>query len=83
MKRKEIKVRVIRPLGQLACHRVGDILTPGGGVRDIWLRRGWVEIVDDETTVETAVVGPVECAAERVEAPQPRRKRGRPRKIRT
>ncbi len=79
MRTKEVRVRVVKPLGQLACHSVGDILTPGGGVRDIWLRRGWVEIVSE---VETAVVGPVECAALRVETPQPRRKPGRPRKVR-
>jgi hypothetical protein len=51
----------------------------GGGVADIWLRRGLVEEVEDESAIETAVVAPDRNAALRTEPPK-KRKRGRPRK---
>lgn len=72
----EVRVRVVRAVGPLGLKRVGDILTPTGGVRDIWLRRGWVEVVKDDT-VEAAVVAPERNAAIRTEPPK--RRVGRPR----
>lgn len=76
MRRKpEVRVRVIRAVGPLGLRHVGDILTPTGGVRDIWLRKGWVEIVKDNA-VEAAVVAPERNAAIRTDPPK--RRRGRP-----
>lgn len=80
----EVRVRIIRAVGPLGSRRVGDILTPTGGVRDIWLRRGWVEIVD-ENTIEAAVVAPECNAAIRTEPPKrrPGRPRGSKNKVKT
>lgn len=72
----EVRVRVIKAVGPLGLRRVGDILTPTGGVRDIWLRRGWVEVVEDGA-VEAAVIAPERNAAIRTDPP--RRRVGRPR----
>lgn len=71
----EVRVRVIKAVGPLGLRHVGDILTPTGGVRALWLQRGWIEVVEDKT-VEAAVVGPDRNAALRTDPPK--RRRGRP-----
>lgn len=74
-----VRVRVIKPLCPLGAFPVGHVLEVGGGVADIYLRRGLVELVEDEAQVETAMVEPERNAAIRTEPPKTR-KRGRPRK---
>ncbi len=50
---KPVRVRVIKAFGRdWHMHRVGEILVMDGGIRDIHLRRGNVELVEDE--IETA-----------------------------
>jgi hypothetical protein len=73
----ELKVRVIKPRGPLALRRKGDVLTPTPAVAGIWIKRGWVEPVDEELPFETATVEPERNMALRTE--RPKRKRGRPR----
>lgn len=52
---KPVKVRVIREFGrEWNMHRIGEVLEMDGGIRDIYLRRGWVELVEAE--VETAAI---------------------------
>jgi hypothetical protein len=74
-----MKVRVIKPIRPLGRYRVGYVLEVGGGVADIWLRRGIVELVEDESEVEVATIEPDRNAAVRTGPPK-KRKRGRPRK---
>ncbi len=74
-----VKVRVVKPIGPLVGYTAGYEMELGGGVADIWLRRGLVEEVEDESAIETAVVAPDRNAALRTEPPK-KRKRGRPRK---
>ena len=51
--KKPIMVRVLREFGRdWNLHRIGEILEMDGGIRDIHLRRGNVELVEVE--VETA-----------------------------
>lgn len=76
---REMKVRVVRPLGPLAMKPKGFVLTPTPAVADIWLKRGWVELVEEESELETATIEPERNAAIRTEPPK-KRKRGRPRK---
>jgi hypothetical protein len=76
---KNVKVRVVKQHGPLARYPIGFEMEPGGGVADLWLRYGWVELVEDEAAVECAVIAPERNAAIRTEAPK-KRKRGRPRK---
>lgn len=60
-------------------YRVGQVIEPSGVLCD-WLRgNGYVELVRDEPELETAVVGPPEHAALRIDPPK--HKRGRPRKM--
>ena len=75
---KNVRVRVIKQLGPLMRYPIGFEMEPGGGVAEIWLRRGWVEIVEDQQQLETATIEPNRNAAIRTE--RPKRKRGRPRK---
>ncbi len=52
---KPVKVRVIREFGRnWHMHRVGEVLEMDGGIRDLHLRRGNVELVEAE--VETAAI---------------------------
>lgn len=52
---KPVKVRVIKAFGRdWNMHDVGEVLEMDGGIRDIYLRRGWVELVEVE--VETAAI---------------------------
>jgi len=52
---KPVKVRVIKEFGRnWHIHRVGEVLEMDGGIRDIHLRHGNVELVEPE--VETAAV---------------------------
>ena len=74
----ELKVRVVKPRGPLALRHKGDVLTPTPAVAGIWIKRGWVELVDEELPFETATVEPDRTMALRTE--RPKRKRGRPRK---
>lgn len=74
-----MKVRVTRQVRPLGRYPIGYVLEVGGGVADIWLRRGIVELVEDESEVEAAVIAPECNAAIRTEPPK-KRKRGRPRK---
>lgn len=60
-------------------YRVGQIIEPPGLLREWLLQSKYVEVVRDEPEIETAMVGPPEHAALRIDPP--RRKRGRPRTI--
>lgn len=52
---KPVKVRVIREFGNnWNMHKIGEVLEMDGGIRDIRLRRGDVELVEVE--VETAAI---------------------------
>lgn len=74
-----IKVRFVRGW---QFYNPGDVITPPGTLREWLIGCGYVELVGESNEeVETAMVTPaVETAALRVEPP--RRKRGRPRKVR-
>ncbi len=74
----EMKVRVVKPFGPLALKPRGLVLTPTPAVAEIWIKRGWVERVEEELPLETATIEPERNAALRTE--RPKRKRGRPRK---
>lgn len=76
---KEVRVRVLKVCGPLARYPKGFVLRPTPAVADIWLKRGWVELVEDESAVEVATIEPERNAAIRTEPPK-KRKRGRPRK---
>lgn len=75
----EMKVRVVKPLGPLALKPKGFVMTPTTAVARMWIQRGWVEPVEDEAQVQTAMIEPERNAAIRTEPPK-KRKRGRPRK---
>ncbi len=52
---KAVMVRVVREFGrEWNMHRVGEVMEMDGGIREIYLRRGFVEIV--EPVVETAAL---------------------------
>jgi hypothetical protein len=72
-----MKLRVIKQAYPFAVYPIGHVLEAGGGVADIWLRKGIVELVEDEPQLETATIEPDQNAALRTE--RPKRKRGRPR----
>lgn len=76
--KKPTQVRFIVPW---RFHRKGDVITPPGMLRGWLVEQGFCEIVRPTDDVEIATVGPTENAALRVDPPK--RKRGRPRKIRT
>ena len=67
-----MKVRFIKPW-QL--YNTGDVIEPGGVFRDWLLQCKFVELVKEETKIETATSETRECAVVPV-----KRKRGRPRK---
>lgn len=51
------KVRVVRGfLDGLHAYTKGDIIRPSGVVRDLWLRRKLVELVDDTAVPKTITV---------------------------
>ena len=62
-------------------YKVGQIIEPSALLRGWLLQCRYVEVVRDEPEIETATVGPTEHAALRINAPQAKRKPGRPRKM--
>lgn len=69
--KERVSIRLLKPWRRF---KKGHIFSPYGMLRSDLIRRGFAEVVE----LETAVVGPDECAALHVEPPK--RKRGRPRK---
>ena len=53
--KQPVRVRVIKEFGrEMHMHHVGEVLEMDGGIRDLYLRRGFIEIVEPE--VETAAI---------------------------
>ena len=53
--KKPVIVRVIKEFGRnWHMHKVGEVMEMDGGIRDLYLRRGFVEIVEPE--VETTAM---------------------------
>ena len=53
--KKPIMVRVLKEFGRdWHIHSIGEVMEMDGGLRELYLRRGFIEIVESE--VETAAI---------------------------